>query len=42
MMPLNCSLKKLGKTFKLQKESLRTEMKHDEVHSVTWKDKKSE
>ena len=42
MTHLNYSLKKLGKTFKLQKELLKTEMNHDEVHSDTWKDKKSE
>ena len=42
MTHLNYSLKKLGKTFKLQKELLKTEMKHDEVYSDTWKDKKSE
>ena len=36
------SVKKLGKTFKLQKELLKTEMNHDEVCSDTWKDKKSE
>ena len=42
MTHLNYSLKKLGKTFKLQKELLKTEMKHDEVYSDTWKNKKSE
>ena len=31
MTHLNYSLKKLGKTFKLQKELLKTEMDHDEV-----------
>ena len=31
----------MGKTFKLQKELLKTEMNHDEVYSDTWKDKKS-
>ena len=36
------SFKKLGETFKLQKELLKTEMNHDEVYSDTWKDKKSE
>ena len=34
--------KKLGRTFKLQKEFLKTELNHDEVYSDTWKDKKSE
>ena len=38
----NYSLKKLGQTFKLQKELLKTEMNHDEVYSDTWKDKKHE
>ena len=42
MTHLNYSLKKLGKTFKLQKELLKTEMNHDEVHKDTWKDKKCE
>ena len=42
MTHLNYSLKKLGKTFKLQKELLKTEMKHEEVYSDTWKDKKDE
>ena len=42
MTHLNYSLKKLGKTFKLQKEKLRTEMNHDEVYSDTWEDKKHE
>ena len=42
MTHLNYCLKKLGKTFKLQKELLKTEMNHDEVYSDTWKDKKSE
>ena len=36
------SLRKLGKTFKLQKELLKTEMNHDEVYSNTWKNEKSE
>ena len=38
MTHLNYSLEKLGKTFKLQKELLKTEMNHDEVYSDTWKD----
>ena len=42
MTHLNYSLKKLGKTFKLQKELLKTEINHNEVYSDTWKDKKSE
>ena len=42
MTHLNYSLKKLGKTFELQKELLKTETNHNEVYSDTWKDKKSE
>ena len=42
MTHLNYSLKKLGKTFKLQKELLKTKRDHNEVYSDTWKDKKSE
>ena len=42
MTHLNYSLEKLGKTFKLQKELLKTKMDHSEVYSDTWKDKKSE
>ena len=42
MTHLNYSLRKLGKTFELQKELLKTEINHDEVYSNTWKDKKSE
>ena len=42
MTHLNYSLKKMGKTFKLEKELLQTEMDHDEVYSDTWKHKKSE
>ena len=37
---LNYSLKKLGKTFKLQKKILKTEMNHDEVEYNKNKDKK--
>ena len=37
MAHLNHSLKKLGKTFIVQKEVLRTEMNHDEVFSDTSK-----
>ena len=39
---LNYSLKKLGKTFKLQKELLKTEMDHDEIDYTNYKDKKDE
>ena len=39
MTHLNYSLKKLGKTFKLQKELLKTEMDHNEVDGVKYKDK---
>ena len=42
MTHLNYSLKKLGKTFKLQREILKTKMNHDETFSVTWRDKNSE
>ena len=42
MTHLNYSLRKLGKRFKLQKEILKTEMKHNEVYSDTWRDKKTE
>ena len=42
MTHLNYSLKKLGKTFKLQKELLKTEMDHDEVDYNNYKDKKDE
>ena len=42
MTHLNYSLQKLGKTFKLQEELLKTSMNHDEVYSDTWKDKKDE
>ena len=34
MTHLNYSLKKLGKTFKLQNELLKTEMNHDEVYQI--------
>ena len=40
MTHLNYSLKKLGRTFKLQKESLETEMNHDEIDYNDYKDKK--
>ena len=42
MTHLNYSLKKLGRTFKLQKELLKTEMNHDEIDYNNYKDKKSE
>ena len=42
MTHLNYSLEKMGKIFKLQKELLKTEMNHDEIHSDTWRDKISE
>ena len=37
---LNYSLKKLGKTFELPKELLKTEMNHDEITADNYKDKK--
>ena len=40
MTHLNYSLKKLGKTFKLPKELLKTEMNHDEITADNYKDKK--
>ena len=40
MTHLNYSLKKLGKTFKLPKELLKTEMDHDEINANNYKDKK--
>ena len=42
MTHLNCSLKKLGKTFKLQRELIKTEMDHDEVDYDKYKDKEDE
>ena len=42
MTHLNYSLKKLGKTFRLQKELLKTEMNHDEIDYNNYKDKKDE
>ena len=42
MTHLNYSLEKLGKTFEIQKELLKTEINHNEVYSDTWKVKKSE
>ena len=40
MTHLNYSLKKLGRTFKLPKELLKTEMNHDEIDANNYKDKK--
>ena len=37
---LNYSLKKLRKTFRLPKELLKTEMKHDDINGDNYKDKK--
>ena len=42
MTHLNYSLKNLGKTFRLQKELLKTEMNHDEIDYNNSKDRKSE
>ena len=42
MTHLNHSLKKLGKTFKLQKELSKTEMNHIKVDGNNYKDKKDE
>ena len=42
MTHLNYSLKKLGETFKLQKELLKTELNHDEVDGNNYKDKINE
>ena len=42
MTPLNYSLKKLGKTFKLQNELLKKEMNHDEFDHFNYKDKMNE
>ena len=38
----NYSLIVLGRTFKLQKENLKTEMNHDEVNVDNWKEKNYE
>ena len=35
-------IKKIGKTFELQKELLKTEMKHDEIDGKNYKDKINE
>ena len=42
MTHLSFSFKKLGKTFKLQKKLLKTEMNHDEVDGKNYKDKRDE
>ena len=42
MTHLNYSLRKLGRTFKLQKELSKTEMNHDEVDGDNYKDKINE
>ena len=42
MTNLNCLLKKLGRTLRLQKELLKTEMNHDEVDGNIYKYKKDE
>ena len=42
MTHLKYSLEKLGKTFKLQKELLKTEMNHDKVDGDNYKDKINE
>ena len=42
MTLLNYSLKKLGKTFKLPKELIKTEMNHDGIDKNNWIDKKDE
>ena len=42
MTHFNYSLKKLGNTFKLQKELLKTETNHDEVDGDNYKDEKHE
>ena len=40
MTHLNYSLKKIGQTFKLPKELLKTEMNHDEIEENKWQIKK--
>ena len=39
---LYCSLKKVGKTFKLPKELLKTELNRDEIDENNWRDKKDD
>ena len=42
MTHLNYSFKKVGKTFKLQKDLLETEMNHDEIDCNKYRDKINE
>ena len=42
MTHLNYSFKKLGKTFKLRKEILKTEKNHDEINADIWRNEKDE
>ena len=42
MTHLNYSLEKLGKTFNLPKELIKTEMDHDGIDENNWRDKKDE
>ena len=42
MTHLKYSLKKVGRTFKLPKELLKTEMDHDGIDENNWRDKKDE
>ena len=42
MTHLSYSLKKIGKTFKLPKELLKTEIDHDGIDGNNWRDKKDE
>ena len=42
MTHLNCSLEKLGKTFKLQKNFLKTEMDHNKIDGNNYKNKVNE
>ena len=42
MTDLKYSLKKIGKTFKLQRDLLKTEMNHDEINADIWRDEKDE
>ena len=42
MTHLNYSLKKLGKTFKLQKELLKAELNHNELDQNNWRYRKDE
>ena len=39
---LNYSLKKLGRTFELQKELLKTERNHDEIDGENYEDRMNE